>query len=82
MPYYREEELINDKLEVVYYLKMILLLDIFRDEIYKDKKEILKFMVSFYILYIHSIPTYFYILFHILIILVIKFFNNFHIKEL
>ena len=44
MPYYRAEEIINDKLEVVYYLKSILLLEIFRDEINKDKKEILKFI--------------------------------------
>ena len=44
MPYYREEELIDDKLEVVYYIKNILLLEIFRDEINKDKKEILKFI--------------------------------------
>ena len=44
MTYYREEELIDDKLEVVYYIKNILLLEIFRDEINKDKKEILKFI--------------------------------------
>ena len=44
MPYYREKELIDDKLEVVYYLKSILLLEILRDEINKDKKEILKFI--------------------------------------
>ena len=44
MPYYREKELIDDKLEVVYYIKNILLLEIFRDEINKDKKEILKFI--------------------------------------
>ena len=43
-PYFYEEEFINEKLEVVYYLKCILLLEIFRDEINSDKKEILNFL--------------------------------------